>query len=402
MMGIFSFVGDILAPVLAGFAIAFVMNIPLRGVERLYIKLFTNRRRGLRRAVSVFLCYIGLFALVALLVGIIIPQIVNTAKEIIGNTSTYIETAESWYGKISALLADFSVTLPEIDLSSENIVATLTALLDQYSDAIVGTSVNILSSTFSVVFDAVMALALSIYVLAEKERLGSLGRKIIYSIFSEKSADRVLTFTRLTSKTFSNFVTGQLTEAVIIAVLCFVGMLIFRIPYAPLISVIVGVTALIPIFGAFIGTGIGAFLILFESPLKAIIFVVFIIVLQQIEGNVIYPKVVGSQVGLPGLWVLIAVTIGSEFGIVGMLVSVPVASLIYALIHQLVDARLEQKGLLAQFAEEEEPKKKKKMKKPNWLKRKKKGKEEPEVAENAENAQAESEMPADQQEQNEQ
>jgi predicted PurR-regulated permease PerM len=153
--------------------------------------------------------------------------------------------------------------------------------------------------------------------------------------------------------------------------------------------VLVGVTALIPIFGAFIGTGIGAFLILFESPIKAIGFVVFIIVLQQLEGNIIYPKVVGSQVGLPGLWVLIAVTIGSEFGIVGMLVSVPVASLIYTVLHQFVDARLEEKGLLDSFAEEE-PTKKAKMKPPKKSKKRKKSKEQPSEAVIPEDARAES------------
>ena len=175
-------------------------------------------------------------------------------------------------------------------------------------------------------------------------------------MLSEKSTERALAFARLTEKTFSGFVTGQLTEAFIIGILCFAGMLIFRMPYAPLISVMVGVTALIPIFGAFIGTGIGAFLILFESPLKALMFVVFIIVLQQLEGNIIYPRVVGSQVGLPGLWVLIAVTVGSEFGVFGMLISVPVVSLLYSVARQIVNARIKEKGLEGEFPEEE-PKK---------------------------------------------
>lgn len=394
MMGILSFVGGILSPVLAGCAIAFVMNIPLRGIERVYIKVFSNRRRGIRRAASIIICYLGLVAAVGLLVGIVLPQIVNTAKDIVGNVPDYISAIDDLYGKAANLLSDVSVTLPPLDLSAEAITGKLTEFLDQNSGNIVGTSVDIISKTFSFAFDAVMALALSIYILAQKERLGSLGRKILYSVFSEKNAERTLTFTRLTSKTFSGFVTGQLTEAVIIAVLCFVGMIIFKIPYAPLISVLVGVTALIPIFGAFIGTGIGAFLILFESPLKAIGFVVFIIVLQQLEGNIIYPKVVGSQVGLPGLWVLVAVTIGSEFGIVGMLVSVPVASLIYTVLHQFVDARLEQKGLLENFPDDE-PKGKRKMKKPKRSKRRKKGEEKPEaseISENIENIPAETEL----------
>lgn len=381
MAGIISFVGSILSPVLIGFAIAFIMNIPMRAIDRLLVKVFSGRHKVLRRVISVILCFLGLFAAIALLVGIVLPQIVKTAREIVGNTAFYIETIKSWYGTLSAFLSDLSITLPPLDLSEEIIMEKLTEYLNKNSGSILGTSVDIISKTFSIIFDGVMSFVISIYILMQKEKLGSLGKKILYSIFSEKNAERLLTFTRLSSKTFSGFVTGQLTEAIIIAVLCFIGMLIFRIPYAPLISVLVGVTALIPIFGAFIGTGIGAFLILFESPLKAVGFVVFIIVLQQLEGNIIYPKVVGSQVGLPGLWVLVAVTIGSEFGIVGMLVSVPIASLLYTVLHQFVDARLEQKGLLDQFPEDES-KGRRKMKEPRKKKEKRSKKSKDKAAKN--------------------
>lgn len=394
MMGVLSFVGNILAPALIGCAVAFIMNIPLSGIERILIKLFSNRRRGLRRAASILICYIGLFAALALLVGIVLPQILNTAKEIVGNTDRYVAVAQETYGKLAAFLSEFSVTLPTLDLSAEMITEKLSSFLNQNSNTIVGTSVDILSKAFSAVFDGVFAFVISVYILAQKEKLGSLGRKILYSLFKEKTAERLMTFTRLSAKTFSGFVTGQLTEAIIIGALCFLGMLIFKIPYAPLISVLVGVTALIPIFGAFIGTGIGAFLIFFESPLTAIGFVVFIIVLQQLEGNIIYPKVVGSQVGLPGLWVLVAVTIGSEFGIAGMLVSVPVASLIYTVLHQFVDARLEEKGLLKEF-EEDEPQKRLKMKKPRKKKRGKTPEKSEEISKESESTPAEESSEAD-------
>ena len=373
MMGVISFLGGIVGSVLVGFSIAFVINIPMTAVERLYIKLFSARRRKLRRAVSILVCYLGLVGIMALLMGIILPQIVTTAREIVGKTSFYVETAQEWYGKLGDLLKGFSITLPPLDLSAETITAKLTELLDQHKNTIVGTSVDILSKAFSVIVDTVFALVISVYVLAQKEKLGSLGKKLLYSLFDEKTAERAMTFTRLTAKTFSSFVTGQLIEAFILGGLCFIGMLIFRMPYAALISLIMTVTALVPVFGAFIGAGIGAFLILFESPITAIGFLVYIIVLQQLEGNLIYPKVVGSQIGLPGLWVLVSVTVGSEFGIVGMLVGVPIASLLYTLIHQFVDARLEQKGLTKYF-EEDEPDKKLKMKKPRKKRKRKKTK----------------------------
>ena len=156
----------------------------------------------------------------------------------------------------------------------------------------------------------------------------------------EKIAKKVIEFTNLTNKVFTKFVTGQLTEACIIGTLCLVGMLIFGMPYAVIISVLIGFTALIPIFGAFIGTAIGAFLILLESPIKALWFVIFIIVLQQLEGNLIYPKVVGKSVGLPGIWVLSAVTIGGGmFGIIGMLFSVPICSIVYVIFRRYVNRK---------------------------------------------------------------
>ena len=371
IMGIFT-------PVIAGGCIAFILNIPLRFFERLWIKWFTPRVRWLRRTVCILLTLLLFSGAIVLLMVIVLPQIWNTLEGIIGNVPAYIEKMKGWYASLSAFLGRFSVDLPALSISSEEIMAKLGAIISDNSHHIIDTSVGIATSLFSGVFDTVVAIVIAIYVLAQKERLSVQAKKLLYSIFSEKNTERLLAFARLSEKTFSGFVAGQLTEAIIIAVLCFIGMKIFRIPYAPLISVTVGVTALIPIFGAFIGTGIGAFLILFDSPMKAIIFVIFIIVLQQFEGNVIYPRVVGSQVGLPGLWVLVAVTVGAEFGIFGMLISVPVVSLLYAVTRQIVNARIKEKGLEAQFPESngEKKAKKPKMKK----KKKKKKKNEPEAA----------------------
>ena len=356
LVAVFGALLSLTVPIIAGGSIAFILNIPLRLFERIWIKWFGPRAKKLRRAVCLIITLLFFAAVIALLLGLIIPQMWQTVENIADHIPAYIVKARGWYASLSGFLIRFSISLPPLNISTEEVMARVGTFIADNSHHIIDTSVNIATTAFSVVFDAVVSFVLAIYILLQKEKLSVQAKKLLYSMLSEKSTERALAFARLTEKTFSGFVTGQLTEAFIIGILCFAGMLIFRMPYAPLISVMVGVTALIPIFGAFIGTGIGAFLILFESPLKALMFVVFIIVLQQLEGNIIYPRVVGSQVGLPGLWVLIAVTVGSEFGVFGMLISVPVVSLLYSVARQIVNARIKEKGLEGEFPEEE-PKK---------------------------------------------
>ena len=347
-------------PVIAGGCIAFILNIPMRFFERIWINRFGAKAKKLRRAVCLIITLLLFAAVIALLLGLIIPQVWKTVENIGSHTRDYIDKAWGWYASFAGFLERFSVSLPPLNINTDEIVAKVAAFISENSHRIIDMSVNIATTAFSAVFDTVVSFVIAIYILLQKEKLSVQAKKLLYSMLSEKNTERVLAFARLTEKTFSGFVTGQLTEAFIIGILCFVGMLIFKMPYAPLISLMVGVTALIPIFGAFIGTGIGAFLILFESPLKALMFVVFIIVLQQLEGNIIYPRVVGSQVGLPGLWVLIAVTVGSEFGVFGMLISVPIASLLYSVTRQIVNARIKEKGLEGEFPEEEPKKQRKK------------------------------------------
>jgi len=197
---------------------------------------------------------------------------------------------------------------------------------------------NFTSSLFGGIVDLVLGFVFSMYVLSQKEKLGSNVKKVMNTFLPQKRVGQVTEIIAISDKAFSNFITGQLTEALIIGALCFIGMVAFNMPYALTISVLVGFTALIPVFGAFIGTAIGAFLILMVSPIKAVWFIVFIIVLQQIEGNFIYPKVVGKSVGLPGIWVLTAVTIGNGmFGLLGMIVAVPTFSVLYTLLKKVVD-----------------------------------------------------------------
>ncbi len=355
---------NIVSPVIAGLCIAFILNIPLRIFERLWVKWFSPKHRILRRAVCIVLCLLFFAGCITFLLALIIPEIISTIKDDLWvKIPTYIGELRHWYGILSGWLSGFSIELPAFNITSDGVMKAITKYVSENRAEILNQSVNIAANAAGFIFDSICAFVISIYVLAEKETLGRQARKVLYGLFSEKNADRALTLSRLTEKTFSKFITGQLTEAVILGTLCFVGMLIFRIPYALIVSVCVAVTALIPIFGPFIGTGIGAVLILFESPLKALWFVIFIVILQQIEGNIIYPKVVGSQVGLPGLWVIVAVTIGAEFGIVGMLIAVPLASLIYTVLRQVVNAKLKNKGIDGMFEDMASAKKQKKKKK---------------------------------------
>ena len=196
------------------------------------------------------------------------------------------------------------------------------------------------------VFNFIVGFAFSTYMLLQKETLCQNAKKILFAFLDRGKAEVLISVGKLSNEMFAKFVSGQLTEAVIIGILCFLGMSLFSIPYAPLIATIVSVTALVPIFGAFIGTAFGAFLLLMVRPITAVWFVLFIIVLQQIEGNFIYPKVVGGSIGLPGIWVLFAVTLGGNlFGVMGMLLGVPISAVLYTLLRQSVFRRLKEKKI---------------------------------------------------------
>lgn len=251
----------------------------------------------------------------------------------------YFEKIEGWWLQIRTLLEHYSIVLPEMNLDITSIAEKITNFIA--TSGVIDKTVGITGSIFSGIFDVVLGLVFSIYILASKEQLGIACKKVLCAFVSKERVIKIVELLALSDKTFTSFVTGQLTEAGIIGVLCFIGMLIFRMPYALAISALVAFTALIPVFGAFIGTAIGAFLILMVNPLKALGFIIFIIVLQQIEGNLIYPKVVGKSVGLPGILVLVAVTIGGGmFGVVGMIVGVPLVSIVYTVLAEVVNKRL--------------------------------------------------------------
>ena len=341
-IGLFKNIFKVLAPILLGVAIAFIINIPLKRLERLWNLIFKKKLESklvnkLRRPVCLVLCIIFVICIIAGLLFMLIPQIGKTINGFISKLPEYVTQIKGWWEALVAWLAEYSITLPHWELDSAKIIETVTNFLTSSDTDLLGSSIAFAGSVFTLIFDLVLATVLSIYIIDHKEKLVQQTKRGLTAFFSEKTVNRTFDIMLLVNRTFANFLSGQLIEAVILGVLCFIGMLIFRMPYAALISTMVGVTALIPIFGGFIGAGIGAFFILLENPIMALWFIVYIIVLQQLEGNLIYPKVVGKKVGLPGLWVLVAVTVGSSFGIVGMLISVPICSVLYCLMDQLIN-----------------------------------------------------------------
>lgn len=345
---LFGSIMTVVKPFILGFCIAFVINVLLRPLEKLwngiFIKSKSAAQQKLMRPVCLILSTLIMFGILFALLFMVIPEFKNTFETIAKSVPQYITVIEGWMKKLVGFAEGHGLTLPEFSFNAEKIMNVLGSAIN--SSGIVDKTLNITGSIVSGIVNLIVALAFSFYLLAQKEKLSSASKKTLYAFFKEEKINRFLEFIRLTDTTFTNFVTGQLVEAVIIGVLCFIGMLIFGMPYAAVISVLVGTTALIPVFGAFIGTGIGAFLILFVSPVKAIWFVVFIIVLQQLEGNLIYPKVVGKSVGLPGILVLTAVTIGGNLlGVIGILISVPLCAVLYTLLKQTVSGKLKNKNI---------------------------------------------------------
>lgn len=334
----------LVSPFLLGFCFAFVLNIILRPMEKLWDHLWRKSKRPLkqrlRRPVCLMLSLVLLFGVVAAVFLVLIPQLRETVMSISAMVPQSVEKLELWWDELSEFLSHFGAYLPELNLNTEKIITTVTDFIARYASTMANKTIDITLSIFNVLFNFIMALIISLYVLGQKELHGRNCRRAIRALLKPAHADRFLEIISLVNKSFSNYVTGQMTEAVILGCLCFLGMLIFRFPYASVIAVVIGFTALIPIFGAWVGAAIGAFLIVFVSPMKALWFIIFLVILQQLENNLIYPKVVGKSVGLPGIWVLAAVTIGGgAFGILGMLLGVPTCAVIYALGKEFITHR---------------------------------------------------------------
>ena len=339
----------ILAPFLLGGALAFVLNVPMRAIER---HLLQNSRRGakLRRPLALvltLLAVLGVLALASLVIG---PGIADAVMSIIREIPAAFDRLQKQLNGLSESLAAYLPMIQEwlagVNIDWESLSRRVLEYAQALGSGIVSSGGGFIGGVVSGVSTFVIGLIFSFYILLQKEKLSRHGRQVIYGLLPLRQADRTLEILRLASRTFSSFLSGQCLEACILGTLFAVAMTIFRMPYALLVGVLIALTALIPIVGAFIGCAVGALLIAIDDPWKALWFIVLFLVLQQIEGNLIYPHVVGSSVGLPSIWVLAAVTLGgSLMGITGMLFFIPLCSVLYALFRSYVKERLAKKGV---------------------------------------------------------
>ena len=331
-------------PLIIGFALAFILNRPCHFFFRLYNRgLGKTKAAGAARPLAVVTSYLALIVAITGVFSFVLPKLTESIQTFALNLSGYISNVQSWINQLADYL---HLDMEALDLSSLN--QTLENLFKQalgFLSSLAPQLLEITTSIVSLVVTGVLALVFSIYMLSGKEKLLGQCRRVLRAYVPKKFADPITDVIHLTSDTFTRFITGQLIEACILGSLCAVGMLFIQPDYAPLIGVTVGASAIIPVAGAYIGAILSAVLLLMVSPLKAVIFLVFLVILQQIEGNVIYPKVVGSSIGLPGIWVLAAVTVGGGLlGLEGVLLSVPVASVLYTLLRRDVRRRLERSG----------------------------------------------------------
>lgn len=334
-------IGVIFSPVIAAFSIAFVLNILLTALETKVFKFLDNSKRKsakkIKRPLCLVLTYLIAFGIVSLLIGVIIPEIIETVTYLTNRLPSIITEGRNW---IEGLLDKFhlsKINLPEIKINWTSVGKNIVGWLSGSSSAIFGGAVNITTSVFSGLFDTIFSFVISVYILAQKEKIGSFVKRVIDAFIPEKATKIIYHVADRTYQAFTKFIGGQLTESIILGTLCFIGMLIFRFPNALIISVLVCVTSLVPIVGATVGVIIGFLLIVITSPIKALLFILFFLILQQIEGNLIYPKVVGKAVGIPAILVVSAVLVGGNInGILGALLAVPTCAVIYTLIREAV------------------------------------------------------------------
>lgn len=348
---IFEWIGvafGIIFPFLLGGAIAFVLNVPMSFLEE---KIFRNRylkgkkvAERLARPVCLVLTIAIVIGVVVLVMFVVIPELTTTVISLGKTIRDFIPAAQRFLEDVFADNSEISKWLNGLNLNVDRIIESAVAFFQNGAGDVLNSTMSAIGSIVSGVATFVIAFVFACYVLLQKEKLRVQVTKVLYAFLPEKRVGWCLEVCSLTAKSFSSFLTGQCVEALILGMMFFIVMSILNMPYTLLVAVLIAFTALIPIFGAFIGCFIGAFLILMVDPLQALIFVIMFLILQQIEGNLIYPKVVGASVGLPSIWVLAAVTIGGNLmGIVGMLIFIPIVSVVYTLFRASVYKRLKKK-----------------------------------------------------------
>lgn len=322
------------APVFTGFVMAYIINILMSFYERHYFP--KSKKKAVarsRRPVSLTGAILTVVGVIALVIVLIVPQLVKCIEMLVAQLPGAIEKLVARLNGLSFVSDELISSLASIDWKSR--IGDIAETLFSGVGDVMNVAVSAVSSVFTGIMAFVIGFIVALYLLTDKDRLGSQCKRVMNKWVPERFLGKFMHVVSVADDCFHRFIVGQCTEAVILGTLCMIGMLILRLPYAPMVGALIAFTALIPIVGGLIGAGVGAFLILMVSPIKALIFLIFIIVLQQLEGNLIYPKVVGSSMGLPALWVLAAVTVGGGvLGIGGMLIGVPMAAVVYRLVKE--------------------------------------------------------------------
>ena len=337
----------ILSPFVLGGGIAFVLNVPMRAIER---HLFPNQRRltKLRRPLALVLTLVALTGVLTLAFCVIGPGIKDAVMSIAAQVPDAFDRLYQRLLGLEQYLPQIKDLVGDLAIDWKSLSQKALSLAQSWGGSLISSGGGLMVGVVSGVSTFVIGLIFSFYILLQKEKLARQGRQVLYGLLPLKQADRALEVLRLAERTFSNFLSGQCVEACILGTLFVIAMTIFRMPYALLVGVLIALTALIPIVGAFIGCAVGALLIAITDPWKALAFIILFLVLQQIEGNLIYPHVVGSSVGLPSIWVLAAVTLGGKLmGVGGMLFFIPLCSVLYALFRDFVKGRLAEKKVAA-------------------------------------------------------
>ena len=332
ILDIFNSILAVIMPFLLGIMIAFILNVLMIRIEKILSRFILDKKyTSFKRVISIIVSLLIVIGVIGIIITLIIPELTNAIKVIVKSFPETFEQLQVWINQNGNSFPQLETWINSVDLNS--IASELSGLFKIGLTGMLGSTVDVISMFFTSILNLVVGIVFALYILMSKETLKRQSHKLIDAYIPKRISVKLLEVGTLARTTFSNFVIGQTVEAFILGTLCAVGMAVLNLPFATMVGSLVGISAFVPIVGAFIGGGIGAFMILTVDPMQALIFIIFLVVLQQLEGDLIYPRVVGSSVGLPSIWVLFAVTVGGGlWGITGMLFSVPVLSVVYALI----------------------------------------------------------------------
>lgn len=344
------FIWGIIFPFVLGGAMAFVLNVPMHFLETNLGKINrihnSNKWKKILRPISLIITILLVSGVISLVAFVVIPELSVTIIGLGNNIEDFIPKLQLWAEEVFRNNSQITSWLEGVELNWDKMIESVIDFFKSGAGNVLSSTMVVAKTILSVITNFFIGFVFSCYILLQKEKLAVQAKNILYAVLPKKMVHSVLYVCSLSYKTFSNFITGQCVEAVILGFMFFVVMSVFKFPYALLVGVLIAFTALIPLFGAFIGCAIGAFLIFMISPVKALAFIIMFLVLQQLEGNLIYPHVVGNSVGLPSIWVLVAVTIGGNLmGVAGMLIFIPGFSVVYTLFREWVFKRLEKKQI---------------------------------------------------------